>query len=136
MMTIATIIASELRNEAQNFASPKSSIQFSRPMNSGGRIPRYSVKLRKTFHTRGIRMMNVKSRRPGMRKNQNPRERVPEIALIPSERRDGPVRPRGKGRSHGGSLSMGADGPAGRCGALHRCEARPAGGNVRDRVIR
>ena len=32
-----------------------------------------------------------------MRKNQNPLERVPEIALIPSVRRDGRVRPRCEG---------------------------------------
>ena len=45
-MTIATIIQTLLMNEVQNVASPKSSIQFSRPMNSGGRMPRQSVKLR------------------------------------------------------------------------------------------
>jgi len=45
-ITIATIIAIELRNDAQKSSSPKSSIQLSKPMNSGGRMPRYSVKLR------------------------------------------------------------------------------------------
>ena len=38
--TIATIIAMELPNEVQNTSSPKSSIQFSRPIHSGGRMPR------------------------------------------------------------------------------------------------
>ena len=45
-ITIATIIQMLLPNDVQNFASPISSIQFSRPMNSGGLIPRHSVKLR------------------------------------------------------------------------------------------
>ena len=67
MITMATIIEIELRNEAQNFWSWRSSVQFSRPTNSGGRTPRQSVKLRYTFQTSGMRTMNAKSSRPGMR---------------------------------------------------------------------
>jgi hypothetical protein len=39
-MTIARIIATELRNDVQNVASDMSSVQFSSPIHSGGRMPR------------------------------------------------------------------------------------------------
>ena len=38
--TIATIMATELRNDVQKVVSPASSTQLSRPTNSGGRMPR------------------------------------------------------------------------------------------------
>jgi hypothetical protein len=73
MTTIAMIMATLLPKEVQNFSSFSSLAQFSSPIHLGGRIPRYLVKLRYTFHTSGIKTTPVSKTKPGSRYHQNPR---------------------------------------------------------------